>query len=163
MTARVSGNTTPAQPVRRTVHRIRIAPLAIWLVLAALLIAGSMVSENFLTTTNLVNVLRQAAPVGIAAVGVTLVMIMGEVDLSVGALVSLAAVISAAVMNGDAANLLPALLASCAATTMVGVVNGLLVARTRVSSFILTLGVGMTLYGLTQMLTGGTALREGAL
>ncbi|MEW6641072.1 MAG: ABC transporter permease [Pseudomonadota bacterium] len=157
MTVRVSQDTASARPAHRATLQVRVAPLAIWLVLGVLLVAGSMVSENFLRTANLVNVLRQAAPVGIAAVGVTLVMIMGEVDLSVGALVSLAAVICAAVMNGDAANLVPALLASCATTTVFGIVNGFLVAHTRVSSFILTLGVGMTLYGLTQMLTGGTA------
>lgn len=135
----------------------RIAPLAIWLVLVAILLAGSMISEHFLRTTNLVNVLRQATPVGIAAIGVTIVMIMGEVDLSVGAIVSLSAVICAAVMDGDPANIVPALIASCVAAIAVGIVNGVLVASTRVSSFILTLGVGITLYGLTQILTGGTA------
>lgn len=135
----------------------RIAPLAIWLVLGSLLLVGAMISDNFLRTTNLVNVLRQAVPVGIAAIGVTFVMIMGEVDLSVGATVSLSAVVSAAVMDGDAANIVSALIASCAVAVAVGVINGVLVATTRVSSFILTLGVGITFYGLTQMLTGGTA------
>lgn len=135
----------------------RIAPFAIWLVLGGLLLAGALISDNFLRTTNLVNVLRQAVPVGIAAIGVTYVMIMGEVDLSVGATVSLSAVVCAAVMDGAAANLVPALVASCAVAIAVGIVNGVLVAATRVSSFILTLGVGITFYGLTQVLTGGTA------
>ena len=78
---------------------------AIWIVLLLLLAAAALLSDAFLRPIYLVNILRQAAPVGIAAVGVTLVMILGGVDLSVGAVISLTAVVCAVLMEGDAANL----------------------------------------------------------
>ncbi|HEV7276824.1 MAG TPA: ABC transporter permease [Devosiaceae bacterium] len=130
---------------------------AIFFVLLAVYLAGVALSPAFAEPNYLFNILRQVAPVGIAAVGVTLVMILGGVDLSVGAVISLTAVICAAVMGGEAANLPLALLAACAAGLAIGTVNGLLVAFNRVSPFILTLGMGVAVVGLTQMFTGGTA------
>jgi ribose/xylose/arabinose/galactoside ABC-type transport system permease subunit len=130
---------------------------AIYLVLMGVYIAGLAVSPAFDEPGYLFNVLRQIAPVGISAIGVTLVMVLGGVDLSVGAVISLTAVVAATVMAGDAANVAPALLLAMAVGVGVGLVNGLIVAFSRVSPFILTLGMGVAVVGLTQMFTGGTA------
>src|SRR5438132_5282 len=62
---------------------------AIWVVLLALLGVAALFSDAFLQPVYLFNMVRQAAPVGMAAIGVTLVMVMGGVDLSVGAVISL--------------------------------------------------------------------------
>ena len=69
---------------------------AIWIVLLALLAVAALLSDAFLRPSYLLNIVRQAAPVGIAAVGVTAVMIAGGVDLSVGAVISLTAVVGGA-------------------------------------------------------------------
>ncbi len=130
---------------------------AIWLVLLLLIAIGASLSEAFLRPVYLANMLRQAAPVGIAAIGVTLVMVRGGVDLSVGAIVSASAVCAAALMDGDASRLPLALLASCALGAALGAVNGVLVASSPVSPFILTLGTAIVFYGGTQIVTGGTA------
>lgn len=130
---------------------------AIFFVLVAIYLAGLAVSPAFAQPNYLFNILRQAAPVGIAATGVTLVMILGGVDLSVGAVISLAAVVSAAVMAGDPANLPLAIAACLAAGLSIGLLNGIIIAFSRVSPFILTLGMGAAVAGLTQMFTGGTA------
>jgi len=130
---------------------------AIWLVLLALLAIAGMLSDAFLRPAYLLNVVRQAAPVGIAAVGVTLVMIAGGVDLSVGAVISLAAVVAAVLMEGSAANLPYALAATLLVGGAIGLANGLLIAFNRVSPFILTLGMAIAVYGLTQIYSGGTA------
>jgi ribose/xylose/arabinose/galactoside ABC-type transport system permease subunit len=135
----------------------RFADWAIWLVLLCLLGVGALLSDAMLRPANLVNILRQAAPLGIAALGVTFVMILGEVDLAVGAVISMSAVIAASLMDGSSANLVPAIATSLFVSTAIGALNGSLVAFSRVSSFILTLATAIVLYGCTQILTGGMA------
>ncbi|HZV93007.1 MAG TPA: ABC transporter permease [Caldimonas sp.] len=133
------------------------ASWAIWGVLAALLVAAALLSSAFLEPVYLANVVRQAAPVGIAAIGATVVMILGGVDLSVGAVVSFAAVFAAIQMNGDPARLGPAIAWTLLASALLGLVNGALIAWNRASSFILTLGSALAIYGATQLYSGGTA------
>jgi len=130
---------------------------AIWIVLLVLLLAGTALSDAFLRPVYLGNVVRQLAPVGIAAVGVTFVMVLGGIDLSVGAVISLAAVICAVQMDGSIGNIPWAVGASLLAGAAVGLANGLLVAFSRASPFILTLGSSLAVYGLTQIYSGGTA------
>lgn len=130
---------------------------AIFLVLALVFFVAVLVSDAFLQPTYLANMLRQVAPVGIAAIGVTFVMILGGVDLSVGAVISLTSVLCAVHMNGDPANLPLAIGIACLAGLAIGTANGLAVAFTRVSPFILTLGTGIMVLGLTQIYSGGTA------
>jgi ribose transport system permease protein len=136
---------------------LRVADWAIWLVLLCLLGFGGLLSDSMLRPANLVNIVRQAAPLGIAALGVTFVMILGEVDLAVGAVISVSAVIATSLMQGSSANLFPAVATSLVVSTVIGGLNGSLVAFSRVSSFILTLGTAIFLYGCTQILTGGMA------
>ena len=139
---------------------LRVADWAIWLVLLCLLGFGGLLSDSMLRPANLVNIVRQAAPLGIAALGVTFVMILGEVDLAVGAVISVSAVIATSLMQGSSANLFPAVATSLVVSTVIGGLNGSLVAFSRVSSFILTLGTAIFLYGCTQILTGGMAHRR---
>lgn len=134
-----------------------LAANAIFLVLLVVYLIGVAASDAFLTPNYLFNVVRQVTPVGIAAIGVTFVMILGGVDLSVGAVISLTAVVCAVQMDGDAANIGPAILISCVIGLAVGCLNGVLIAYTRVSPFILTLGMAVVVYGLTQIYSGGTA------
>lgn len=130
---------------------------AIFVVLVLVYCVAIAISEAFLQPSYVFNILRQVAPVGIAAIGVTLVMILGGVDLSIGAVISLTSVLCAVQMNGDPSNIPFAVLAACAAGVAIGTINGLAVAFTRVSPFILTLGTGIAVVGLTQMYSGGTA------
>ncbi|WP_315927627.1 ABC transporter permease [Mesorhizobium sp. SP-1A] len=134
-----------------------ISSYGIFLVLAAVYAIAILSSHAFLNPTYIFNIVRQAAPVGIAAIGVTYVMILGEVDLSVGAVISAAVLVAAALMNGDASNIPLAIIGTCLMGVIVGGINGFLVAYGRVSSFILTLGTGLALSGLIQVYSGGTA------
>lgn len=135
----------------------KLPDYAIFVVLLAVYVAAVLTSGAFANPSYLFNMLRQAAPVGIAAIGVTYVMILGGVDLSIGAVVSLAAVVCATQMNGDPANIPLAVGLTCVIGLAIGCLNGLLIACTRVSPFILTLGMGVAVYGLTQIYSGGTA------
>lgn len=130
---------------------------AIWLVLVAMLAVAALLSDAFLEPVYLANVVRQASPVAIAAIGATVVMILGGVDLSVGAVVSFAAVFSAIQMAGQSGNIVFAAVSTLLACALIGLVNGALVASNRASSFILTLGTSLVIYGLTQVYSGGTA------
>ena len=122
-------------------HAIRVLQRhGIWVVLLLLLLVSAALSDAFLRPVYLMNLVLQQTPVGITAIGVTLVMISGGIDLSVGAIISLAAVMCAILMNGDSENLPRALILTCLAGTLVGAFNGLLIAYNRVSPFILTLG-----------------------
>ena len=132
----------------------RWAILSVLVVLYGIAIA---LSDAFLEPVYVVNILRQAAPVGIAAIGTTLVMILGCVDLSIGAIISFTAVLCAVVMAGDPDRAPLAVAATLAAGVLFGAVNGLLVVFNRSSSFILTLGTALAIYGLTQIFSGGTA------
>jgi len=129
----------------------------IFVVLVAVYIVAVISSSAFLNPTYVFNMVRQAAPVGIAAIGVTYVMILGEVDLSVGAIISASVVVAAGIMNGDPSNVPLAIAMTCVLGMSIGAFNGILVAYGRVSSFILTLGTGLAVTGLTQVYSGGTA------
>ncbi len=149
---RVRGTALAVADVRAWLPRY-----AIWLVLVALLGSAALLSSAFLEPAYLFNMIRQAAPVGIAAVGVTLVMIMGGVDLSVGAIISLTAVVTAVVMDGEPGNVPAAIGTALLLGALVGLANGILVTVSRASPFILTLGTAVAVYGLTQVYSGGTA------
>jgi len=100
----------------------RVPPgAAIWIVLGVLLAAAATLSDAFLQPVYLGNVVRQATPVGIAAIGATVVMILGGVDLSVGAVVSFAAVFAAIQMAGRAENTAPAIVSTLLVCALLGV------------------------------------------
>ncbi|HKY95332.1 MAG TPA: ABC transporter permease [Kiloniellales bacterium] len=130
---------------------------AIWVVLLLLLAVAALVSTAFVQPAYLFNTVRQATPIGITALGVTLVMILGGVDLSVGAVISLAAVMCAIVMNGEPGAIPLAVALTLATGAGIGLLNGLLIAFNRVSPFILTLGMAIVIYGATLIYSGGTA------
>lgn len=130
---------------------------AIIAVLASVYLVAVLISDAFLQPGYLFNVIRQVSPVGIAAIGVTFVMILGGVDLSVGAVISLSAVVCAVLMDGDTSNLVWAITVTCAVGVAAGAVNGVIIAFSRVSPFILTLATGIAIAGITQIYSGGTA------
>ena len=132
--------------------------IGLWLALAGDHPRGRLVlAFGFIEPINFFNMLRQASVVGIAAVGVTLVMITGRVDLSVGAIISFASVLAASLMDGVAANIPLAVAATVAMGALVGLANGLLVGRWNLPSFSPHPGHGHGGAGGRQLYTGGTA------
>jgi ribose transport system permease protein len=114
--------------------------------------------ERFLTEENLINVLRQNSMLGIVALGMTFVILTGGIDLSVGALLAVAGVIAANLANQGLA---VALIAAVAATTVLGLVNGTLIAKARIQPFIVTLGMMIAARGLALAATGEESVRIG--
>jgi simple sugar transport system permease protein len=119
----------------------------IWIIFAV--VAG----PAFRSASAAASILNAAAPLGILAIAVALLMIGGEFDLSVGAIVGMAGM-SIMVLTQHFAWPLPvALLCSLVLALAVGVLNGLLITRTRLPSFIVTLGTMFMVRGLTIALT----------
>ena len=107
--------------------------------------------EAFLTPENLLNVLRQNSMLGIVAVGMTFVILTGGIDLSVGSLMAVAGVIAASLADRGLA---VALIAAVAATTVLGLINGTVIAKARIQPFIVTLGMMIAARGLALAFTG---------
>lgn len=119
-------------------------------------IAGFVRYEAFLTSENLLNVVRQNSMLGLVALGMTFVILTGGIDLSVGALLAVAGVIAA---NLADQGLIVALVAAVAATTVLGLINGLVIAKARIQPFIVTLAMMIAARGLALAATGEQSVR----
>jgi len=136
---------------RSVLKRQETGLLGVIIVLGALV---SLVNENFLRKDNLYNVLQTVVVVGIIAVGQTFVLIAKEIDLSVGSVLALSAVVAGSVYRSGA-NPWVAMLVGIAVGALCGFAVGSVVVLGRVSSFIVTLGMLSVARGLTQLITGG--------
>jgi ABC-type sugar transport system ATPase subunit/ribose/xylose/arabinose/galactoside ABC-type transport system permease subunit len=135
----------------------------VWL-LAMLLVTVSIVgaiSPSFLSPTNLLDIAADAAPVAIMACAVTLVIVSGEIDISVGSLLGLTAAIMGLLCYGETPRLsVPAaVICSLFVALGVGAINGLLVTRGRVPSIIATLAMLTVLRGVTKLIMRGTDIQ----
>ncbi len=122
-------------------------------VLILLVVVISVLSPRFLTWINLYNLMAQMGVNLIVAAGMTVVMISGEFDISVGSVVALTAAVSATLMHQY--GVVPAVLISLLIGPTLGVFNGLIVTKGRIPSFITTLGTMMIARSLAFVTTGG--------
>jgi ribose transport system permease protein len=114
----------------------------------------------FLQTSNLLAIVNQSALTAIIAVGLTLVLVVGEMDLSIGYAASLAGIIVAGLMAKQGLPMPAAILATLLMGGVIGTVNGLIVTKARVNSVVATLGVGTVLIGLSYGYTSGSPITE---
>ena len=119
------------------------------------LVAGfSLASPSFLRTDNIISILQATSVNGVLAVGVTLIIITGGIDLSIGTLMTFCAVVAGVVLTWMGAPLPLGVLAAIATGALVGLVSGTLVARAKIPPFIATLGMMLVLKGLSLIVTG---------
>lgn len=136
--------------------------------LFALILLGailSILSPQFLTLQNILNLLLQATVISTIAAGMTLVILTAGIDLSVGSLLALTAVVTADVLQSGVPVPL-AVLAGLALGGAVGMVNGLVVTQAKIPPFIATLGMMTLARGLALSYSGGrpiTGLPDGFL
>jgi ribose/xylose/arabinose/galactoside ABC-type transport system permease subunit len=126
----------------------------------ALVIVASLFVKNFTDLDNAEVILKQSAIPAIAVIGMTMVLMTGGIDLSLGYVVGLASIVS-----GIMANIwlwpAPAVLAAVLALGLaVGLCNGLITQYMRVPAFITTLGAGYVLYGLAQIVSQGSIINR---
>jgi inositol transport system permease protein len=115
---------------------------------------ASVVSPTFLTEGNLTNVLRQVVVVSLLACGVTFIIILGHIDVSLGSVLALTGTVAASVMSLTQS--LPlAVAAGLALGMLTGVINGFVVTYFKIPSFIMTLAMTTVARGAVLLYTGG--------
>lgn len=133
----------------RRVFLRRNGPIfAVYAFIILLFIIGATQSERFLTERNLANVARQAAFLGIVALGQMLVILTAGIDLSVGSLVKVSILVSAIVMNGKSGNVGIAIAAVAGLGLLVGLIHGFLINEVKIAPFIVTLASLVILQGI---------------
>jgi ribose transport system permease protein len=130
--------------------------------LLAMIVAFSLLSPRaFPTTGNFVNVLNQASLAMIIAAGLTVAVIVGELDLSIGFAASLHGILVTGLIVADRLPIAVAILLVIAAGGVIGWINGLIVTKIKVNSVIATLGVGTILTGLAFAYSAGVPIVAG--
>ncbi len=122
-----------------------------------LCVALSVVSDAFLSTSNLLNVLRQASLVFLLASGLTFVILAAGLDLSIGANVTLSACVAATVIQATSA-IAPGVAAGLACGMTIGLVNGFMVTSLRLPPFIATYGMLWVVHGISYWYMGGQTI-----
>jgi galactofuranose transport system permease protein len=127
--------------------------------LAAACLFGFARYGAFLTPENLLNVLRQNSMVGIVALGMTFVILTGGIDLSVGSLLAVAGIVAAMLSPRGTP---VALAGGIGAATLLGLVNGLTIAKGRIQPFVVTLAMMIAARGVALAATGENSVRVDA-
>jgi len=126
--------------------------------LVALVAFFGVAADNFMTVDNLYSVLRDAAVLLIVSIGMTWVILMGSIDLSVGAILTLSGMVTAISLDNES-GMLVAIGLGLAVGLGAGVVNGLLFAVAKVPSFLVTLGTSLALTGIALWSVGGRSVQ----
>jgi inositol transport system permease protein len=115
----------------------------------------TVLKPGFLTTGNIINVFRQISIISIVAMGSTLVIISGGIDLSPGSIVALAGVCAASFALPDTYPVIVSILAGIAVGALCGLFNGIVIAKGNVPPFIVTLGTSSVARGFAYVITKG--------
>ena len=139
---------------RLRVMGIRLRGLVVYLgfILIVLFFAATLRDKGFLEPNNFLNILRQTTMVSVMAMGTTFVLSAGEIDLSIGSTVALSA-LTTAVLLRDGGSMFIAIPGGLAVGALVGLVNGVIVTKLRIPSFLVTLGMLGIVSGLARDLT----------
>ena len=124
--------------------------------LLTLLLAVFFISAHGFSSVLLLDNIRQAAPLGVVVAGQALVLMMGRLDLSVGATASMANIVLCSIFNSNMANLMLAVTATLAAGALVGLANGFMSTKLRIPAFLATLASSLIISGLVVYFTNGS-------
>ena len=134
----------------------RAAPLASLAVILLMLVVCNVMAPGFVSVTNTMHIAQLSAFLGIAAIGQTLVILSGGIDLSIAWTITGTACVYAQVSQGRPAMLLLGLAAALATGLVIGLVNGIGVSKFRISPIVMTLGMNNVIQGATLLYTDGT-------
>lgn len=129
-------------------------------VLVLLIIAFSTIAPDFISSNNILTLLQSVAVIAILAIGQTFVIITAGIDLSQGAVIGLTGILGAGVMGNNVGSIILGVAIALAVGALVGLVNGLLTAYTKVPAFIVTLGTLSIASGSALLITGGQPIYQ---
>jgi len=158
---------TAAAAVARTLPRLSrillfVSKYGTLFALAGLLVGFSVASPGvFPTVSNFVNIINQVSLTAIISCGLTIAMIAGEFDLSVGYHASFAGVFVTGLISKEHLSLTQAILVTLAVGAAIGLVNGFLITKARINAIIATLGVGTLLVGFSYGYSQGVPFSTG--
>ena len=121
--------------------------IIVYFVLLGLIVATSLMSDIFLTSRNIQNLLRQVVPLGLVSVGQTFAILTAGIDLSIGSVVSMASCLTTGMILGREPLILPVVAFVIVLALFIGFCNGFVITRTRVHPLIVTLGMMSVIQG----------------
>lgn len=133
-------------------HVINWGDFAILVVLLLMIVVLTVMNPIFLSTDNIINIARQISMVAIVAIGMTFVLIIGEIDLSVGHISCLSGIIVAKCLVSGMSIPMSCLMALLVGA-LLGFANGFIVTQFKIPSFIVTLGMDNIAYGIVLVIT----------
>lgn len=147
---------TPQEEVKRTPKSVAtIRKYGMLIILVGLIILMSILEPSFLSSGNIINIVRQMSVIGIVAIGVTFVIITSGIDLSSGSVIALTSVIVASVAQAGSYPVIIAILVAMLVGLSTGVINGTLIAKGGIAPFIVTLGMMTAARGMALLYSGG--------
>lgn len=143
----------PVATLRERVTSVDWRPYVVYLGFVAILLffAVAVGGRGFLTVSNLMNIVRQTAPISVMAVGMAFALSAGEIDLSIGAVVALAALVTSLLLRETA--MVIAMVGGLSVGLGVGLINGLITTKVRIPSFLVTLGTLSIVTGVARTIT----------
>jgi Ribose/xylose/arabinose/galactoside ABC-type transport systems, permease components len=140
---------------RPAMSAARLRLIVPWIALLALYVVTVIVSPGYLRSNQLGSLIQLASILGMVAIGQTLVILIAGIDLSVGAVATLANLMSAAFIDGKDANLPLAILVSVGVGMLVGFANGLIITALKVPDLVATLATMTAVIGIGYLVTNG--------
>jgi ribose transport system permease protein len=148
-----------AQLTLTPTNKATLQKLGPFIALLVIAVGLSIVSPDFLRVDNLLNVMRQSSINALIAFGMTLVILLGGIDLSAGSVLALSSVIIASLLQSGTPPVV-ATLAGIVAGGLMGLVNGLIISKGKVAPFIATLGTMTVLRGLALVMSNGSPISD---
>lgn len=127
----------------------------IWVVFIVLCIGFTIANPRFITATNLLIMLRQVAVWGIASVGMTFVILLGDIDLSTGSIITFVNVLCSYLMVNMGVPMILAIIITLAASTLIGVLNGFMVSTIGIPALIATFATQTAFSGIALIICNG--------
>lgn len=137
--------------------RLKGFPVGVYLLLIAVVCVFLTVTQGTVSPSHLLNIARSATPLGIAAMGQTIVLLVGGIDLSLGATISMVNLVAASVMNGSNQNIGLSIVICMALCLVVGLLNGIVVAKFKMQPFLVTMAMSIIIEGGYYIYTKGIA------
>ncbi|MDA8253543.1 MAG: ABC transporter permease [Rhodospirillales bacterium] len=154
----VIAHDAPLPRLRPSLPRAASIPIALTVFSVVLIGIGEVLSPGYASAQNMLQLLKLSSFLGIIAVGQTLVILAGGIDLSVAWVLTGAAFAFTTVSQGQASRIVPAILAALAVGAGSGLVNGVGVAKLRISPIVMTLAMNSIMQGATLVVTSGSPL-----
>lgn len=130
-------------------------PYGVYALFAAIILVFLLSTNGTVSPAHLLNIARSAAPLGIVAMGQTIALLVGGLDLSVGATISMVNLVCASIMNGKSERILPGVMISLGLCVVIGLVNGLIITKFKMQPFLVTMAMSIIIEGGYYVYTQG--------